>query len=97
MPGRIGPNHPAEAGELCCGIRHSRLFRRSVPQMDAQIPQMCSTYRHYATRILFKWLNRKSQRRTYTWEGYLQALRWIGWPKIYIRKDLNPHRGLETI
>ena len=59
--------------------------------------KMCSTYRHYATRILFKWLNRKSQRRTYTWEGYLQALRWIGWPKIYIRKDLNPHRGLESI
>ena len=25
--------------------------------------------------ILFKWLNRKSQRRAYTWEGFEQALR----------------------
>ena len=57
----------------------------------------CSAYRHYATKILFKWLNRKSQRRTYTWKGYLQALKWVGWPRIYIRKDLNPHRGLESI
>jgi group II intron reverse transcriptase/maturase len=57
----------------------------------------CSAYRHFATRILFKWLNRKSQRRTYTWKGYLQALKWVGWPGIYIRKDLNPHRGLEMI
>jgi len=58
---------------------------------------MCSTYRHYVTRILFKWLNRKSQRRTYTWRGYLQALKWIGWPKVYTRKDLSPFRSLEAI
>ena len=38
----------------------------------------CSAYRHYVTRILFKWLNRKSQRRSYTWKGYLQALRYCG-------------------
>ena len=58
---------------------------------------MCSTYRHHATRILFKWLNRKSQRRAYTWKGYLQALRWVGWPKVNIRKDLSPHRSFEAI
>ena len=58
---------------------------------------MCATYRHYVTRILFKWLNRKSQRRTYTWRGYLQALKWIGWPKVYTRKDLSPFRSLEAI
>ena len=57
----------------------------------------CSAYRHYATSILFKWLNRKSQRRSYTWKGYLQALRWVGWPKVNIRKNLNPHRSLVTI
>jgi group II intron reverse transcriptase/maturase len=59
--------------------------------------QMCSTYRHYVTRILFKWLNRKSQRRSYTWKGYLQALKWVGWPKVFIRKDLSPFRSLEAI
>jgi hypothetical protein len=35
--------------------------------------RMCSTYRHHARRILFKWLNRKSQRRSYTWKGYLMG------------------------
>jgi group II intron reverse transcriptase/maturase len=59
--------------------------------------RMCSTYRHHVTRILFKWLNRKSQRRSYTWKGYLQALKWVGWPKTNIRKDLSPHRSLEAI
>lgn len=57
----------------------------------------CSAYRHYATSILFKWLNRKSQRRSYTWKGYMEALRWVGWPKVNIRKNLNPHRSLVTI
>jgi len=57
----------------------------------------CYTYLFYAARILFKWLNRKSQRRTYTWKGYLQALKWVGWPKANIRKDLCPFRSYEAI
>ncbi|MCP3875516.1 MAG: hypothetical protein GY699_20470 [Desulfobacteraceae bacterium] len=56
--------------------------------------QMCTTYRHHVTRTLLKWLNRKSQRRSYTWEGYMQVLKWIGWPKVTVRKNLNPHRRL---
>ncbi len=56
--------------------------------------QRCSTYRHYVTRILFKWLNRKSQRRSYTWKGYMQVLKWIGWPEVTVRKNLNPHLRL---
>jgi group II intron reverse transcriptase/maturase len=57
----------------------------------------CVSYVHYATSILFKWINRKSQRRSYTWGGYRQALRRVGWPKPNIRKDLNPFRGLKAI
>jgi RNA-directed DNA polymerase len=57
----------------------------------------CTSYLYYVRRILFKWLNRKSQRRAYTWEGYQQALNWVGWPKPNIRKDLNPFRSLEAI
>ena len=57
----------------------------------------CSTYLYYIKRILFKWLNRKSQSRTYTWEGYLQALKWVGWPGANIRKDLCPFRSYEAI
>ena len=34
----------------------------------------CNTYVYHATNILFKWLNRKSQRKTYTWEQFNRAL-----------------------
>ena len=47
-------------------------------------------------RILFKWLNRKSQRRAYTWPAYTQALAYIGWPPVRIRKALNPCRRTEA-
>ena len=57
----------------------------------------CTSYLYHVTRILLKWLNRKSQRKTYTWEGYGQALQWIGWPKPYVRKDLNPFPSLQAI
>ena len=54
----------------------------------------CVSFVYHATRILFKWMNRKSQRKTYTWEGYNQALNWVEWPRANIRKDLNPFRGV---
>jgi group II intron reverse transcriptase/maturase len=50
----------------------------------------CTRYVHCAERILHKWLNRKSQRTTYTWDGFKQALKWVDWPTPRIRKDLNP-------
>lgn len=59
--------------------------------------EKCSTYMYHAKRALFKWLNRKSQRRSYTWKGFSQALDSIGWPKLGIRKDLNPYRRAEAI
>jgi RNA-directed DNA polymerase len=59
--------------------------------------EKCTSYLYHVTRILFKWLNRKSQRKTYTWEGYRQALLWVGWPKPNVRKGLNPFRSLQEI
>jgi group II intron reverse transcriptase/maturase len=56
----------------------------------------CNRYVYYATRLLFKWINRKSQRRAYTWHGFRQALAWVNWPKPRIRKDLNPCRRVEA-
>ena len=58
--------------------------------------ERCSYYVYRATRILFKWLNRKSQRRAYTWESFKQALAWVEWPKARLRKDLNPCRRAEA-
>jgi hypothetical protein len=58
--------------------------------------KQCNRYVHYATRLLFKWLNRKSQRRAYTWASFNHALVGVGWPTPRIRKDLNPCRRAEA-
>ncbi len=56
----------------------------------------CSYYVYRTEQILLKWLNRKSQRKAYTWESFIQALAWVGWPKPGVRKDLNPCRRAEA-
>jgi len=56
----------------------------------------CSYYVYRTKQILFKWLNRKSQRKAYTWESFAQALAWAGWPKVKVRKDLHPCRRAEA-
>ena len=56
----------------------------------------CSSYVEHAKQSLFKWINRKSQRRAYTWPQFEQALTWANWPKASIRKDLNPYRRAEA-
>jgi len=58
--------------------------------------ERCSYYAYRATQILFKWLNRKSQRRAYTWASFNKALAWVEWPKVRVRKDLNPCRRAEA-
>ena len=58
--------------------------------------RLCNRYVHHAQSILFKWLNRKSQRRAYNWAGFDHALAAVGWPRVRIRKDLNPHRRAEA-
>jgi group II intron reverse transcriptase/maturase len=58
--------------------------------------ERCSYYAYRSEQILFKWLNRKSQRKAYTWESFKQALEWVKWPQIRICKDLNPCRRAEA-
>lgn len=55
-----------------------------------------SYYAYCARGILFKWLNRKSQRKAYTWAGFNQALASIKWPAPRVCKDLNPCRRAEA-
>ena len=55
-----------------------------------------SYYAYRARGILFKWLNRKSQRKAYTWASFNQALISIEWPIPRVRKDLNPCRRAEA-
>ena len=58
--------------------------------------QRCSDYVYRATHILFKWLNRKSQRKAYTRVQFYEALSLLDWPVVTIRKDLNPCRRAEA-
>jgi len=57
----------------------------------------CNYFRYCATGILFKWLNRKSQRKTYTWEQFSQVLKLLDWPSVTVRKNLNPCRKAEAL
>jgi RNA-directed DNA polymerase len=54
--------------------------------------RMCESFRLQFTRLLFKWLNRRSQRRSYTWERFASVLDWVGWPPIKIHRLLDPFR-----
>jgi len=36
-----------------------------------------STYWHHCKRYLFKWLNRRSQKRSYNWEGFTEMLKYF--------------------
>jgi len=56
----------------------------------------CRNYIYRATFILYKWLNRKSQRRAYNMEQFNQVLSFLDWPRATIRKDLNPCRRAEA-
>jgi len=58
--------------------------------------EKCQTYVYYVKRLLFKWLNRKSQRKAYTWDSFKRALAWVGWTSLRIRRNLNPMRRAEV-
>jgi group II intron reverse transcriptase/maturase len=55
--------------------------------------KMCNEYHYLFTRITFKWLNRRSQRKSYTWEAFEQMLECVKWPKLKIKVDLCPFRA----
>lgn len=52
----------------------------------------CDEFRTKTMRLLYKWLNRQSQRRSYTWKRFDDALEWVGWPSVKIKHNLDPFR-----
>lgn len=54
----------------------------------------CQSFSSQMARLLFKWLNRRSQKKSYNWEQFNSALAWVDWPKNRIRKKLDPFRPL---
>ena len=51
---------------------------------------MCDAFRTQFIKLLFKWMNRRSQRRSYTWKRFYQALAWVGWPSVKVLHNLCP-------
>ena len=49
------------------------------------------------TRLLYKWLNRQSQKRSYNWERFNDALAWVGWPSLRIIHQLEPYRRMSAL
>ena len=54
--------------------------------------QECGKFRYQMTKLLYGWLNRQSQRRSYTWERLNAALNWVKWPRVQIKHKLDPFR-----
>jgi group II intron reverse transcriptase/maturase len=52
--------------------------------------EMCRNLKQAVETTLYKWLNRRSQRRSYTWPQFKDALQWLKWPAVKIKHDLNP-------
>jgi group II intron reverse transcriptase/maturase len=85
-------------------LRKGEMLKRAKARIQGHLnyyaitdnTQQCNSYVYHATRILHKWLNRKSQRKAYTWAQYRQALAWVRWPRVRICKDLNPCRRAEV-
>ena len=85
-------------------LRKGEMLRAARPRVVGYLDYYAITdnlarwhyYVYRTKRILFKWLNRKSQRKAYTWKAFEQALIYVGWPTLRIRKDLNPFRSVEA-
>ncbi len=76
------------------GIRRIRGYLNYYAITDNM--ERCHKYVFYAKHILYTWLNRKSQRRAYTWYGFKQAIEYLGAPRVVVRQDLNPCRRFEA-
>ena len=59
--------------------------------------QMCSTFRTQFTQLVYKWLNRQSQKRSYDWERFTDALAWVRWPSEQIKHQIDPCRRMSTL
>lgn len=52
----------------------------------------CKTFHYWLTQITYKWLNRRSQRKSYNWEQFNRMLNSVHWPRVRIKVNLSPFR-----
>lgn len=48
-----------------------------------------TSYSFFATKLLFKWLNRRSQRRSVTWDVFAKAIKHLS-PPVRVKHNLYP-------
>lgn len=83
-------------------LRKSEFLRQAKARVEGHLnyyaitDKRCNSYLYHATHLVHKWLNRKSQRGASNWTAFTQVLKWVGWPRVRIRKDLNPFRRAEA-
>ena len=59
--------------------------------------EMCYAFSYQVTRLMYKWLNRQSQRRSYNWDRFNDALAWVRWPSAKVKHHLDPFRRLPAL
>jgi group II intron reverse transcriptase/maturase len=81
-------------GVMCTGELMRRAKSRIVGHLNYYAItdnfESCNSFHYWFTCITFKWLNRRSQRKSYNWKEFNQMLKEIGWPKVRIHKNLCP-------
>jgi group II intron reverse transcriptase/maturase len=79
-------------------MRTGELMRRAKSRIGGHLNyyaitdnfDSCKSFHYWFTCITFKWLNRRSQRKSYNWNEFNQMLEDVGWPKVRIQKNLCP-------
>jgi hypothetical protein len=80
-----------KAGELL--LRTKRRYRGHLQYYAiTDNSKQCQTFGTQLQWLMFRWLNRRSQRRSYTWERFNAALNWVDWPRVRIHHNLCPFR-----
>jgi len=81
-------------------LKKGELLKRARQKLEGHLAyygvtdnyRMCDAYRSQVMKLVYKWLNRQSQRRSYNWKEFQSALAWVGWPSVKIQHHLNPFR-----
>jgi len=88
--------HRYRTGELLARAR-TRLAGHLNYYAITDNSERCQMVHNATTRVLFKWLNRRSQRSSYTWTTFTAALRSAGWPVVRVQHHLCPFRALPSV
>ena len=100
IPRTSGKKFRAKLREMNLWIRNHRTMplKKLMPKLNQKLVghyryygvtynvEMVIKYHYYVVKMLFKWLNRRSQKRSYTWEQFhmMQTPYPIAYPKRYV-------------